>query len=81
MPVRAGPWAGRLVPLLVECGFDVVAMTRSPDQRRSLRELGAEPVVADGLDHDAVMTAVMRSQPEVVIHEMTALTGVNSYRK
>ena len=56
-------------------------MTRSPDQRRSLRELGAEPVVADGLDHDAVMTAVMRSQPEVVIHEMTALTGVNSYRK
>ena len=70
----------RLVPLLVECGFDVVAMTRSPDKQRSLREVGAEPVVADGLDRSAVMTAVLRSQPEVVIHQMTGLTGAGSFR-
>jgi nucleoside-diphosphate-sugar epimerase len=69
-----------LVALLVECGFDVVAMTRSPGNERSLREHGAEPVIADGLDRGAVMAAVMRSEPEVVIHEMTGLTGAGSFR-
>jgi nucleoside-diphosphate-sugar epimerase len=76
----SGALGRRLVPLLVECGFEVVAMTRSPDKQGSLRALGAEPVVAEGLDRGAVMTAVMRSEPEVVIHEMTGLTGVSSYR-
>jgi 2-alkyl-3-oxoalkanoate reductase len=69
-----------LVALLVECGFDVVAMTRSPRKERLLRGLGAEPVVADGLDRGAVMAAVMRSEPEVVIHQMTGLSGMSSFR-
>lgn len=70
----------RLLPLLVECGFEVMGMTRSPGKERALRELGAEPVIADGLDRDAVMAAVTRSEPDVVIHEMTGLTGVTSMR-
>ena len=37
-----------------------------------MRESGAEPIVADGLDRPAVMSAVMRSEPDVVIHQMTA---------
>ncbi|MFL5832243.1 MAG: NAD-dependent epimerase/dehydratase family protein [Solirubrobacteraceae bacterium] len=76
----SGALGKRLVPLLVECGFDVAAMTRSPEKERSVRELGAEPVVADGLDRAAVVTAVMRSEPEVVIHQMTGLAGVTSLR-
>src|SRR3954451_1510231 len=70
----------RLVPLLVERGFEVMAMTRSPDKQDAVRALGAEPVVADALDRAAVMTAVTRSEPEVVIHEMTGLTGVTSFK-
>jgi nucleoside-diphosphate-sugar epimerase len=70
----------RLLPLLVECGFEVMGMTRSPGKERALRELGAEPVIADGLDGDAVMAAVTRNEPDVVIHEMTGLTGVTSMR-
>ncbi len=70
----------RLLPLLVDSGYDVVGMTRSPQKQELVRELGAEPVVADGLDRDAVMTAVMRSEPDVVIHQMTGLTGVKSFR-
>ena len=65
----------RLVPLLVSQGHDVVAMTRSPDRAGAIREVGAEPVVADGLDRDAVSAAVIHTRPEVVIHQMTALGG------
>jgi nucleoside-diphosphate-sugar epimerase len=71
----------RLVPLLVERGFDVVGTTRSAEKRELVRELGAEPVVADGLDRSAVMTAVTTAEPDVVIHQMTGLTGARSFRK
>jgi nucleoside-diphosphate-sugar epimerase len=70
----------RLVPLLAASGHEVVAMTHSEDRTSALRALGAEPVVADGLDAAAVKRAVMRAEPEVVIHEMTALTGVTNFK-
>jgi nucleoside-diphosphate-sugar epimerase len=63
----------RLVPALVADGHEVVAMTRSPAKEDELRELGAEPAIADGLDRAAVVEAVQRSEPEVVIHQMTSL--------
>jgi nucleoside-diphosphate-sugar epimerase len=71
----------RLVPLLIASGHDVAAMTRTPEKERSLRALGAEPVVADGLDRAAVIRAVTRSEPEAVVHEMTGLTGETSLRR
>jgi nucleoside-diphosphate-sugar epimerase len=77
----SGAVGKRLIPLLIAGGYDVAAMTRSPEKTDALRVAGAEPVVADGLDRTAVMQAVMRTEPEVVIHQMTALTGVTSFRK
>jgi nucleoside-diphosphate-sugar epimerase len=71
----------RLVPLLVAAGYEVTGSTRSPENAGRLREAGAEPVVADGLDRTAVMQAVMRAEPEIVIHEMTGLTGVKSFKR
>jgi nucleoside-diphosphate-sugar epimerase len=41
-----------------------------------LREAGAEPVVVDGLDHEAVIAAVRAAGPEVIVHQMTALADV-----
>jgi 2-alkyl-3-oxoalkanoate reductase len=76
----SGAIGKRLVPLLIASGYDVAAMTRSPQKTDALRAAGAEPVVADGLDRAAVMRAVKRAEPEVVIHQMTALTGVTSFR-
>src|SRR3954452_20463867 len=76
-----GALGRRLVPLLTARGHEVVAMTRSPDKVALLRDLGAEAVVADGLDRDAVMAAVARAEPEAVLHEMTALTGMTSVRR
>ncbi|HET8909159.1 MAG TPA: NAD(P)-dependent oxidoreductase [Ktedonobacterales bacterium] len=70
-----------LVSQLVAGGYQVVAMTRSANNVDALRAAGAEPVVADALDRDAVMQAVMRAEPEVIIHELTALTGVTNLKR
>ena len=70
----------RLVPRLVDQGHEVVGMTRSPEKENLVRELGAEPAVADGLDETAVRQAVERAEPEAIIHQMTALEGVKSFR-
>src|SRR6266851_4336603 len=42
----------QLVPRLVAAGHEVVGMTHSASKRALLRELAAEPVVADALDPD-----------------------------
>src|SRR4051794_11604551 len=65
----------KLVPQLVDAGHDVVATTRSAKGAETVQALGAEPAIADGLDQHAMTEAVRRAQPEVVIHEMTALAG------
>ena len=71
----------RLVPLLVASGYEVTAMTRSKEKADSLRAVGAEPVVADGLDRVALIGAVTRAEPEVVIHQMSGLTGAKSFKR
>jgi 2-alkyl-3-oxoalkanoate reductase len=76
----SGALGTRLVPMLVDAGHEVVAMTRSSQKSDALRVLGAEAVVADGLDRAAVMQAVMRAEPEVVIHQMTALANAKSLK-
>jgi 2-alkyl-3-oxoalkanoate reductase len=68
-----GAVGSRLVPVLVEAGHDVVGMTRSQAKADALRAASAEPVVADGLDRHAVLEAVRRAKPEVVVHQLTAL--------
>ena len=75
-----GALGGRLVPILVASGHDVVGMTRSPAKADRLRDLGAQPAVADGLDRGAVIEAVKRAEPEVIIHQMTALGSVKNIK-
>jgi 2-alkyl-3-oxoalkanoate reductase len=69
-----------LVAQLIAHGYDVAAMTRSPQHSDTLRALAAEPVVADALDRAALIEAVTRAEPEVVIHELTALTNAKDYK-
>jgi 2-alkyl-3-oxoalkanoate reductase len=64
-----------LVPQLVAQGHEVVGMTRSASKRDLVRGLGAVPVVADALDPDAVAQAVASAEPEVIVHQLTALSG------
>jgi nucleoside-diphosphate-sugar epimerase len=70
----------QLVPQLIAAGHDVVATTRSPKGAEAIQGLGAEPAIADGLDERAMTNAVRHAQPEVVIHEMTALSGKVDFR-
>lgn len=64
-----------LVPQLVARGHEVSGMTRSPAKQDLVRSLGARPVVADALDPDAVAEAVAAAEPEVIVHQLTALSG------
>ena len=70
-----------LVPGLVAAGHQVTATTRSPGKVAQLRETGAEPVVLDGLDREAVIAAARAAAPEVIIHQMTALAAMGSLRR
>jgi nucleoside-diphosphate-sugar epimerase len=77
----AGAIGTQLVRQLVARGHVVVGMTRSAAKHGALRALGAEPVVADALDRDAVVRAVGRARPEIVVHQLTALAGELNMRR
>jgi len=62
-----------LVPRLVAAGHQVHGMTRSGSKEAMLRELGAQPVVADALDPDQVAEAVGRARPDVIVHQLTSI--------
>src|ERR671911_222611 len=76
----SGALGVQLVPQLVAAGHEVVAMTRTASKQDGLRALGAEPVVADALDPDAVARVVGEAEPEVIVHQLTALSGKMSIR-
>ncbi|MBV9794023.1 MAG: NAD(P)-dependent oxidoreductase [Actinobacteria bacterium] len=65
----------RLIPMLTAVGHQVTATTRSAAKTATLRALGADPVVVDGLDRAAVIAAVTAARPEVIVHQMTGLAG------
>jgi nucleoside-diphosphate-sugar epimerase len=69
-----------LVPALVTAGHSVVGLTRSPAKTETIRRMGAEPAVADGLDADAIRAAVAAAEPEIIIHEMADLAGATDLR-
>ena len=70
----------QLVPMLVAHGHDVVGMTRTEAKRDQLVRVGAQPVVADALDADAVKRAVGEAPPDVIVHELTAIPPVLDMR-
>lgn len=63
----------RLVPQLVARGHEVIATTTNAAKVESLRELGADGVLMDGLDAVSVGEAVAAAQPDAIVHEMTGL--------
>jgi nucleoside-diphosphate-sugar epimerase len=67
----------QLVPRLVAAGHEVHGMTRSESKTAMLQQLGAVPVVADALDPDQVAEAVGRANPEVIVHQLTAIGSVD----
>jgi nucleoside-diphosphate-sugar epimerase len=63
----------RLIPRLVDAGYTVGGMTRSPGKTDLIGRLGAEPVLCDVFDRDALIRAVRDFAPDVIINELTDL--------
>lgn len=66
-----------LVPKLVAAGHDVAGTTRTASKEAELRLMGATPFVVDVLDPDAVGRAVAAFEPEIIVHQATALSSVD----
>jgi len=67
----------QLVPQLIAAGHQVVGMTRSDSKQAALWEAGAEPVVADALNPDQVAEVVATAKPDVIVHELTAISALD----
>ncbi len=71
----------QLVPQLIRAGHQVSATSRSPAKLESLRAAGASPMLLDGLQAQAVGQVVASAEPEVIVHEMTAIPASINLRK
>jgi 2-alkyl-3-oxoalkanoate reductase len=63
----------RLIPMLIDAGHHVVAMTRSESKTAAIEAQGAVPVVCDVFDAGAIHRAVAQAYPDALIHELTDL--------
>jgi nucleoside-diphosphate-sugar epimerase len=63
----------RLIPRLVQAGHIVGGLTRSSSKTELLSNLGAEPILCDVFDREALIQAVHDFKPDVVLNELTDL--------
>lgn len=69
-----------LTAKLLAAGHSLTAMTRSPDSAAALTAAGAHAVVIDAFDEPAVRQAITAAEPEVLIHQLTALPSKGGAR-
>ena len=67
----------RLVPLLVDAGYEVFGTTRSQAKSAELEGAGVTPVVVDVFDAQAVTHVFASIRPQVVINQLTDLRGLD----
>lgn len=69
----SGAIGWRLIPMLLRSGHEVLASTRTPEKMQRLAQIGAEPVLLEALNREAVFQALALAAPDTVIHMLTAL--------
>jgi nucleoside-diphosphate-sugar epimerase len=70
-----------LVPHLLKNGHEVIALTRTSQKAKGLEALGAKTAIADPLDKEALTAVVKKVEPEVIIHQLTALAHAGNFKK
>ena len=70
-----------LLPLLIENKHEVVALTRTTQKAKIVEEMGAKPVIADVFDKNELTATIQKAEPEVIIHQLTALKGSGNFKK
>jgi 2-alkyl-3-oxoalkanoate reductase len=63
----------RLVPMLVERGHEVTAMTRSPEKADEIRAMRAAPAIRDVFDAEGLRAEIAGAAPDAIVHELTDL--------
>jgi nucleoside-diphosphate-sugar epimerase len=71
----AGVIGKPLVTLLMQGGHRVFGTTRSKTRAANLERSGVSPIVLDVFDRQAVADAIKGACPDVVIHQLTDLSG------
>src|SRR4029079_3191330 len=56
-------------------------LTRSAEKAVRLEEMGATAAIVDPLDKQQLTAAVRMAEPEVIIHQLTALSGAGNFKK
>jgi nucleoside-diphosphate-sugar epimerase len=73
----------RLIPRLTQAGYVVGAMTRTSSKMTLLQDLGAEPILCDVFDREALIAAVRDFGPDIIVNELTDLpddvTQISAY--
>jgi uncharacterized protein YbjT (DUF2867 family) len=69
------------MPLLVKNGHEVLALVRTAQKAKAIEALGAKVAYADALNKDDLTAAITRAEPEVIIHQLTALAGVGNFKR
>jgi nucleoside-diphosphate-sugar epimerase len=70
----------RLVRQLRERGHEVSGTSRSSGKSERLRALGADPLVLDALNAEAVRKTLIATRPDAVIYEATALADISDFK-
>jgi 2-alkyl-3-oxoalkanoate reductase len=70
----------RLVAQMLERGHEVTGTTRTEAKAERLRAQGAEAVLLDVFDREAVREAVLATRPDAVVHQATALSGLSDMK-
>lgn len=69
----SGAIGQRLLPMLLERGYQVLAISRSAQRAAALEAAGAHARVLDVYDAPALQAAMLEFQPRWVIHQLTDL--------
>lgn len=64
------------MPRLVAAGYEVAGTTRTPSKLDGVRAMGAAPLLLDALEPDRVHAAVVAFKPDVIVHQLTDLGGL-----
>ncbi len=74
----SGAIGRQLVPMLIQEGHRVVAMTRTPVGAALIESMGATPVIGDVFDTVRLTELARQAQPEIVMHQLTAFGATDA---
>ena len=64
----------RLIPMLVNAGHTVTGTTQHPEKMVSIHSAGAIPMQMNALNEKEVLATVEQIRPEIIIHQLTAIS-------